>query len=154
MTHNPRTRNMFKHLKALDVNDPVWLSIPQVSPDAEIQVVFAGDSNTALANAVIKKAAVRPRSKSNTPRAALEQLHQTRDEDRDLLARYVIKDWRGIQDEEGNEVEFSTEHALEFFEALPDWIFDRVRTFCRNPQNFAGTIDDPTDEESRELAGN
>lgn len=75
--------------------------------------------------AVVKAAGVTP-----------DLIRTTREEDRDVYARHVLKGWRGIKDADGEDVPFTVENALEFLQALPGWIFEDIRTFAGNPSNF------------------
>lgn len=63
-------------------------------------------------------------------------IEENRADDRILYAAHVVDTWGNIVDDDGEVVSFSNEKALEFLNALPDWIFDDVRAFAREPQNF------------------
>lgn len=56
--------------------------------------------------------------------------------DKDLFSKYVITGWENVVDGEGKAVKFSQKSCANFLEKLPDWIFDRLRTFCGNVNNF------------------
>ena len=63
-------------------------------------------------------------------------IEENRADDRILYAAHVIDTWGSIVEDDGQVVEFTNEKALEFLNALPDWIFDDVRASAREPQNF------------------
>ena len=78
---------------------------------------------------------------------------ENRDEDRRLYPKHILRGWRGVVDSNGDVVEFNPERAAEFVEALPDWLFDELRAFCGDVQNFLEE-DDGDEEDDEELAGN
>ena len=63
-------------------------------------------------------------------------LDQNRDEDRELYAKYIIKGWKNVLDTDGKGVPFSQSAADQFLKALPDWLFDEIRTFAGDVNNF------------------
>lgn len=44
-----------------------------------------------------------------------------------LLAHFVLKDWKGVQDENGNELSYSTEAAAQLLEMNPDFLLFVLR---------------------------
>ncbi len=58
-----------------------------------------------------------------------------REEDRQVLAHSCATRW-DVKDAAGKEVEFSADNCLEYFRALPDWIFDGIRGWASNPINW------------------
>ena len=54
---------------------------------------------------------------------------------RQWLAEGVLLDWEGVTDAAGKEVTFSAEHALQVFEAFPDFL-DEVAFFSREQETF------------------
>ena len=68
-------------------------------------------------------------------------MEETLEHDKALYPECVIVGWSGVIDSEGNKVKFSKKNVREFIEQLPDWIFNRVRTFATKPENFVNKID-------------
>ena len=54
---------------------------------------------------------------------------------RQWLAEGVLLDWEGVSDAAGNEIAFSAAHALQVFEAFPDFL-DEVAFFSREQETF------------------
>ncbi|HEX7788436.1 MAG TPA: hypothetical protein VF653_19610, partial [Methylomirabilota bacterium] len=54
---------------------------------------------------------------------------ERRERDRQLFPRFVVTGWERVQDSAGHEVPFSQEACARFLQALPDWLFDRLRLF-------------------------
>lgn len=144
---------MFEHLERLRPDGRTyWLELPEVAPGAAIELRFAGESNRPYFNAVLKRAAQRLRAAGGRPARVVsaEAIAQNRAEDRELFPRYVCTgNWRGILDQEGNEVECTPEALREFCAKLPDWLFDRLREAAADPTNFA-----IEEVDADELAGN
>jgi len=65
-------------------------------------------------------------------------LDETRDSDRRIYAKHVVKGWDGVEDENGIAL-FTPEACLDFLNQLPDWLFDELRTFATEPSNFLAT---------------
>ena len=83
--------------------------------------------------------------KIRNKRVDTNTVKENRDQDRELFAKYVIVGWSKVVDAKNEEVAFTQENAEAFLHALPDWIFDGVRNFAGDCENF---IDDPVDTES------
>lgn len=72
-----------------------------------------------------------------TPDEMIASAEQERENDRRLIALHCARSWgTPPRDVQGNEVEFSPENCLEFFQALPPEMFDPVRNFAGNLFNF------------------
>ena len=54
---------------------------------------------------------------------------------RQWLAEGVLLDWEGVTDAEGKAIAFSVDHALQVFEAFPDFL-DEVAFFSREQETF------------------
>lgn len=63
-------------------------------------------------------------------------LEASRDKDRVLFAKHVIVSWRNVFDDDGKEVAFGAVALKEFLEKIPPDIFDEVRVFCKEDDNF------------------
>lgn len=103
----------------------------------------AHESNKRYYNALLRKSRSKMASIS-AKKITADTVKQNRDEDRVLFADHVIAGWRNVADAEGNEVEFSHDNAKAFFENLPDWIFDDVRTWAQDMTNY---VDLPDEED-------
>lgn len=140
----------FDHLKSLDVagrTTRYTLSFmtkqPAAGEDAEYPVLIvkpATEANRVFANEQLRM------TKKTAPavRAGAINMHmiaETRNNDRALYAKYVIVGWEGIYDSAGQPVPFSPGECAVFLDALPDYLFDEIRTFCSNPSNFAEQVE-------------
>ncbi len=76
-----------------------------------------------------------------------------RSPDREAYPGTIVYGWKTNKDANGIEVEYSEDTCRQFLNALPDWLFDRIRLYCMEPQNFVDT-GEPDEEEEEELAGN
>ncbi|MGI9491977.1 MAG: hypothetical protein ACR2QF_06210 [Geminicoccaceae bacterium] len=56
-----------------------------------------------------------------------------------LYAKHILKNWAGVTDRTGSEVQFSQENAQSFLDALPAQSFDALVEFCENESNFRDT---------------
>ncbi len=81
-----------------------------------------------------------------------------RESDRRIFPGAVIVGWEGVVDTDGNAVEFSAEECRGFLQALPDWLFDRIRLFCKSPSSFVSKapvkVAENTAPAVEEIAGN
>lgn len=77
---------------------------------------------------------------SRTGGVSADVLEESRDEDRGLYPKYVVKGWRNVADASGKLVVFSVPNCEDFLRALPNWVFDDVRTFCGTPANFVDYV--------------
>lgn len=105
------------------------------APDVVLVCKPATEDNKAYTNARLKSAQGMVRGATNagvTP----EMLEESRDRERKLYADHVIKGWENVVDASGAPVPCDGKLVLEFLEALPGWLFDDVRGFCRHPNNF------------------
>ena len=99
----------------------------------------ATEVNKAFANEQMKMARKNvPAMRSGGLTVAL--IEDTRDNDRVLFSKYVITGWEHVVEDDGSELVFSSGSCLEFLQALPDWVFDEVRNFCGNSQNFVESV--------------
>lgn len=127
----------FSHLNKLAVPSDKTVEFPlyQLDTDTSLILAPATEANKAYFNALIRKSsknAARMRANKIDP----QFLAENREQDRILFSAYVIKGWKGVVDSAGEVVPFSEENALGFLQALPNHIFDEVRNFAADPQNF------------------
>lgn len=73
---------------------------------------------------------------------SLETLEANRDDDRNQYPRHIIVGWDNVFDDNGEPVPYTVANCTEFMEALPNWVFDSLRSFCSQPTNFADTVDE------------
>ena len=120
-------------------------TLHQVVGGPTLKLAHAGETNKPYFNDAIR------RNKKNKGALKLSAvaLKKQRDEDREVFAKFVVKGWTGVLDVEGQEVPFSPEEAYEYLCALPDELFDEVRLFAREYDNFVDEVVSPED-----LAGN
>lgn len=101
----------------------------------------ATEANKPFARAQLLRSNKRMRSTGGRG-VSLETIEGSRDDDRDLYPRFVITGWGNVFDQSGNEVAFSVKECEEFLTALPNWVFDGVRAYATNAQNFASLNDE------------
>lgn len=129
----------FGHLKKYDVSEnKAVYSLYQIAGDVKLHVLHAGETNVPYFNEVLRRQAKNARIVS-AGRLNQQFLAANRNEDRELFAKHILVGWENVCDTSGTEVPFSCENARDFLNALPDWIFDEVRTFAANATNFMGT---------------
>lgn len=126
------------------------LPLPMLPGAPVITVRPATEANEAYFAARLKTSNRMKRSLGANVEITPGTIKTNRAEDRGLYGRHIIMGWSGLKDTAGNEVPFSRDRAIELTEAVPDWVFDDIAAFCREPSNFTagGSID--TDE----IAGN
>jgi hypothetical protein len=135
----------FNHLKRLAVTVEMTAEFPlhQLIGEPVLILAPATSANKDYFNGLLR------RSRKNLRQIQAQSidtslLDENREDDRILYSKHVVKGWRKIVDDTGSLVELNEASCLEFLKALPDWLFDDVRTFASNPRNF---LDDLPDEE-------
>jgi len=140
--------------------------LPRGITSAVLDVAYAGEENREFFNESLRRDGTRKRAralerarkeaqregKELDPAHFLRYKQDEREEDRDLIARYIVRGWRGVRNRQDQEVSHSAEAALALMRALPDWLFDRLRRFVTTEENFVVAALDP--EEVAEQAGN
>lgn len=125
----------FGHLKALQISETLAeYRLVQIEGAPSLFVAFAGETNKPYLNAVLRS--LRGRSAVSARTMTPAQLDATRDQDREEYSRHIVKRWERVVDAQGQEVRLSQQEALQFLQALPNWLFDDLRSFCANPANF------------------
>jgi hypothetical protein len=136
----------FEHLKRFDVSrDAVRYDLDQLTGDMYLMVRPATDANKPLLNDALRRVNARPRRARAKMDA--ERLDKTRDEDRQLYSQHVVVGW-SVKDGEGKAVPFSKEECLDFLTQLPNWVFDDLRAFCGDPNNFLNLPEDDEEPEA------
>lgn len=106
--------------------------------------------NTAYTNAVLLKTEkLNRKARVSQNKAAI--INAQSDATREPFGRFVLVDWKGIKDENGKEVPFSTADAIDFIAALPDFIYDELLVFFSNEVNFTDIV---SVDEAGEIAKN
>lgn len=119
---------------------PVPYIIEELEGHPTLFVLPANDSNEELLNYVLKNSAKLQRIARQ--KADANVLAATRKQDRDTYSRFVIKGWDDVVEANGQAVPFTAENCHAFLTALPDFIFDRLRTFCMDATNFMNVDED------------
>lgn len=135
----------FSYLNQLEVKptstvDYVLHEITVNGKTPVLEVAPATDANTQYFNELLKRGS-RTQRQVKAGKVNSGMIAENRDEDRTLYPKYVIKGWRDMLDADGTEVKFTVNNATDFLAQLPDWLFDNVRSFCGEPQNFTETLD-------------
>lgn len=127
----------FSHLKALEqnVDAEVPYKLEQIAGAPTIWFLPGTDANKAFMNESLRRANARARSNRRSRRVTPDVVAASRDEDREVIAKCCARRW-DVKDAKGKAVEFSADNCLEFFRALPDWLFDDIRGFVTDPGNF------------------
>ncbi len=100
-----------------------------------LETVPATERNKPYFNALLKSQR-RNRRTLRPGSITVDTLKRSRDEDRALYAKHIVKGWGNVQDAKGKAVAFSEDACADFLKALPDWLFDMLREFASDPQSF------------------
>lgn len=95
----------------------------------------AGETNQDYFKAMISRIKKAP---ARLNQVTSGRVKEDRNEDREMFAKYVVKDWSNIRDADQKLVPFNQANCLEFLNALPDHLFDDLRNFAKNLDNFVG----------------
>lgn len=148
---------MFEHLKKLEVRDATsWIDLPELpsSSLARLLIKPMGESNQPFYNAMLRMSGSRKRLMlARGSEVDTEFMEQNRQDDRELFPLYIIADWEGVEDEDGNVVPYSRDACKELCAQLPHWSFDRIRNHAATPERFLGEDEEPLPD-PEELVGN
>lgn len=127
----------FNNISKLDARKDRSITYPLYQLDGEASVLLlpAAESNKRYFNALLRQSRQNMRAVQNKQVNA-GVIQNNRNQDRALYAEHVITSWEGIVDADGTVVPFTKEACLDFLTALPDWIFDEIRTFASDIRNF------------------
>lgn len=103
-----------------------------------LTVRHAGESNKPYFNEMLRRAEHLARRKA---KVTVELIKDNRERDRDLYPQHVVIGWNDVVDASGHPVSFNKEDCKTFLSSLPDDMFDELREFCREAQNFRETTD-------------
>ena len=105
-------------------------------------VASATDANKKYMSALLRQNAQTRRA----PKVTLKTVNQNRDNDVELYANHVIKDWKHVVDENNKPVKYSPKEGRDFLTQLctnnQNWVFDDLRMFCSDMSNFVSDITD------------
>ena len=136
----------FKGLEITDKSTKRYTFYP-ITGEPWVEVAPALETNRPYYNAILRRTKKNARRRISQVSAAM--LQEQRDEDRELFAKHIVKGWGNLKDTTGNPVTFSEKSAFSFLSALPDWLFDELRAWCGDANNFLKE-DDMTEEEVEE----
>ncbi len=133
----------FGQLKALEVtaDKTVEYTIHQVEGSPVLILASATESNIPLFNAALKRAG-KAVNRAVASSKTLSTIKEGRAQDCELYAKFVVKGWRNVVDVNSDVVPFNKENCHDFLTALPDYIFDDVREYAREPANFVDELPD------------
>lgn len=144
----------FSHLQklAITADNIAEFTFFEIEGQPKLQVRPTTQANKPYYNQLLarsSKAAKRVRAGGIT--GAL--IAENRNKDRELFPKMVVVGWSDVLDSAGAQVPFSIEACTAFLEQLPDWLFDRLRTFCGDDENFLQG-DVKSEAEIEDTAGN
>lgn len=152
MTSNPD----FSHLSDLKVqpSKQVEFAFERIEGEPTLVVRSSSESNKPYLNALLKSGR-RTLRKMRGGKMSAEVLASNRDQDRELFPKYVIVDWKAatVRNAAGKPVPFSPEACTAFLQALPNDLFDELRAFCGDVDNFREK-DDLTSGDVEDLSKN
>jgi hypothetical protein len=141
---------MFENLEKLQVNPEktAAYTIYQIEGEPVLHLAPATEANKPYFNALLK------RSRRNQRRIASGSftagvIAENRDNDRVLFPKFVIRGWDKMKTADGKPAKADEATYKAFVDALPDYIFDDMRNFATDSQNFVDVLVDAED-----VAGN
>lgn len=148
----------FSHLSRLQVSAektceyPIYDIDPLVGDKRPTLILKpATEENRPYYNALLRRFGVTRRG-MQLGKITPEMIEENRDSDRKLFAEFVIVGWRNVYDSAGKAVSFSKQECEQFLNALPRHVFDGIRNFAADPQNFAEVIDAETTGKNSQTA--
>jgi hypothetical protein len=148
----------FKHLASLRVQDnaTVEYTFYRIGGDPTLSVQHAGRSNVAFFNAALRQTKIARRKAKSRKGAGITaaSIEQARQEDIQMFAEFIVTGWSGVLDSKGKEVPYSQEVCIQFLNAIPPDMFDELREFCLDIENFRELDDTMDPQELEELKGN
>lgn len=127
----------FSHLKKYDIVEGKVVDYNVVA-DHVLKVRIAGESNKPYLSELLRRNAKYARQ-INAGKVSAAMLAETRNDDRELFAKYVVAGWENVTDADGNPVTFTIDECWAFLRELPDHMFDDLRAFASNAMNFVDT---------------
>ena len=124
----------FSHLAKLEPQDTVKYVLYQIQGEPALIMAPALESNKPYFNAILKKGRKLARRAGRNVNRAM--LREARDDDRQIYPKHIIRGWEKVVDAKNKPVKFTEDDCVAFLKAMPDWVFDELRVFASNPQNF------------------
>jgi hypothetical protein len=147
----------FSHLEAMKVKSSATAiyTFHEIEGEPSLLVKPAHEINQGYMNAVLKKGKKMLRSMKRG-KLTTAVLKENREQDYQLFPRFIVEGWpTAPKDMEGKEVPFTRENCELFLRAIPVEMFNDLRDFCGDIDNFRDDEDDDLDAADREdLAGN
>lgn len=116
-------------------NATAVFELPQVCPGAAV-VVRPATENKQFAAGMLRLSGQRQRNIAQSGRITVDDAKQDRLDDRKLYHKHIVVKLVGIKNKAGEVVESTQANIKAFLDALPDWLFDKIRIFCLRPDNF------------------
>jgi len=113
----------------------------------------ATDVNVPFFNAILSRDKSAEREIAKGSDVTDEQMNAVRLKDIDLFVEFIVIDWENVLDSKGKKVKFTQDNCREFLLAIPVDMFNQLRLFCLNINNFRNRAV-MSDEELKALSGN
>lgn len=127
--------------------ETAWLELPALRGDIAVCGYFAGHDDSSYVAARNQSPTIITRTSTK------EERERATENERRLLARHVLCDWRGVVDAKTRQpVPFSAEMALEFLRQVPPDVLVRIITFFATRENFV--VAREREAATKALAGN
>ena len=136
--------NLEKFLPSRELaREGIWR---EIYPGISLKIAFAGSANKAYKAATIKLAFRNDINDPDIEKLTDEQLEKIGNENVPIYAECIIKDWKGIIDEDTNQaVPYSKENAFNLLNNYPE-VFDKVIFIARNEKLFSVNAEKETKE--------
>lgn len=128
----------FGHLKELQVvPDAITkFPFPLIEGCPSLQVRHAGDSNSEFFNAVLKRNKHDERMLVEGETVDADHITRVRLADIELFIDMIVVGWGSVFDSKGKAVKFTKDNCRDFLTQLPVDMFNNLRAFCLNVNNF------------------
>lgn len=156
--------NPFGHLKHhnIDPKRTAELTLtelvghPSTGGHPIIEVVCAGEENTGLTDASLRREGSKTKKRTRSNKApTVAELRDDRDAERPLYARYVLVGWKGmchveiVEDDDGEKtaktgelIPYTEEMGKKFCQSVPPRTFNEMRLFALDETNFQDEVID------------
>ena len=132
--------NMFEHLKQYEVKEKTAeFTFHNIAGNPTFIVRPANSNNKAYLNSTLRGSRKSFRN-IQSQGISSKLLEENREKDREEYPKSVIIGWKEVRDSKGNPVEFSKNNCQDYLNCLPDFLFDDLRNFCSNNENFIEEI--------------
>ncbi len=130
----------FSHLASLEIpNEAKPYSMDIRGEDAILHLLPAAEANKPYWNAVLRYSDSKLKGGKKKTSIDAATLEKNRKIDKQLIANYCLVGWEGIKDTSGDDVPFTKENGLEFLMALPGRLFDPIKTWAADADNYLAT---------------